>query len=53
MANLISIFYINLDERADRNKEMIDQFNSCNIKKYKRYSAIKPTLNEIINCKND
>lgn len=51
MANLISIFYINLDERADRNKEMIDQFNSCNIKKYKRYSAIKPTLNEIINCK--
>jgi GR25 family glycosyltransferase involved in LPS biosynthesis len=42
MENIDKIFYINLDERTERNKHVLEQFNTHNIPKIKieRFSAI-------------
>ena len=45
------IFYINLDERVDRNVMIIDEFKKSNITNYNRFSAFKPNKNTIINSK--
>jgi GR25 family glycosyltransferase involved in LPS biosynthesis len=44
-------YLINLDERTDRLNESIDQFNKIKLKKIERYSAIKPTMEDINKCK--
>ena len=40
-------YFINLDSRKDRHDETIKEFKKINLTNYERFSAIKPTLDEI------
>ena len=40
-------YFINLDSRKDRYNESINEFKNINLTNYERFSAIKPTLQEI------
>lgn len=48
---MFEIYYINLDERVDRNKLMLDEFKKANITKYTKFSGIKPSKEEMTNSK--
>ena len=43
----IKFFVINLDDKKDRWKDMVNQFKQNNITNYERFSAIRPTLVQI------
>lgn len=45
----IKFYVINLDERKDRWKAMVDQFKRLGVTNYERFSAIKPAVCEIMN----
>jgi GR25 family glycosyltransferase involved in LPS biosynthesis len=49
--NLIDIYLINLENREDRLKNTLKEFNKINIQKYNYFNAIVPNINEIKNCK--
>jgi len=49
MANLkdIEFFVINLDDKKDRWAYMVNQFKQINVTNYERFSAIRPTLEQL------
>ena len=47
----IKIYYINLKDRIERNKEIIAEINSLGQIDYERFNAIKPSLDDIIRSK--
>ena len=46
----IKTYYINLDNRVDRNLEIIGEIEKANITNFERFSAIKPTKDMIEKC---
>lgn len=47
----IKIYYINLAERTNRNKQIITEINKLGQIDYERFDAIKPSLDDIIQSK--
>jgi GR25 family glycosyltransferase involved in LPS biosynthesis len=50
ISEMIKTYYINLNERGDRNLEILTELKKCNITNYERFSAIKPDKDMINNC---
>lgn len=46
------IFFINLDERTDRLKEILGEFEKMDIKNFERFPAIKPSIEFLKNNTN-
>lgn len=48
--NDIKFYIINLDSRKDRYSNVVEECKKINIENFERFSAIKPTYDDIINC---
>lgn len=50
MSNDLKTYYINLDDRTDRNSEIIGEIKKAKITNFERFSAVRPDRNMIENC---